>query len=206
MSFGIEWPRMAAIGVLVALLPMLLTRAGRGFWPVIAGCALASFTLWMLLGGETPSYGLATMLGAAYAACVGCMAVLFGIFSLFSSNTGEMARAWLLAVLPLLLSALSAAAVVVLSVAAGGSVREGLGGTAHLVVLALTALLLIGPIGAILVNAGAILRNERWRRIPPELRLSALLSIPMSLGPALLRVGIPIALLWVVAWAFAALD
>jgi len=188
-------PRVAAMGMLVALAPMLLSRQ---MWPVVAVCAAAGIASLSLLGGPTPSYGPAAALAALYALCLGVMAVLMGIFSLFSSSTRQMGAVLFVVVLPALASALAAAAVALTSAAAAGR-AGGLADGARVVAIVGTAVLLLAPVAAMLANAGAILGNKGWRA-NRTLQLGALATMPLAMLPVLLRVGIPIALLWAVAW------
>jgi hypothetical protein len=188
-------PRVATIGMLVALAPLLLSRQ---MWPVVAVCAAAGIASLSLLGGPTPSYGPAAALGALYALCLGAMAVLLGILSLFSSNTREMGRAVFLVILPALASALSGVAVALTSAAAAGR-AGGMANGARVVAIVGTAVLLLAPAAALLSNAGAILGDKGWRA-NPKLQLGALATMPLAMLPVLLRVGVPIALLWAVAW------
>ena len=191
-------PRVAAIGMVVALAPALFSREGRGMWPVLAGCASVGVATMALLRGPAPGYGAATALGAIYAVCLGLVAVILGIFSLFSSSSREMARVVGGVALPALASALAAAVVAVTSAAAAGH-TGGLGSGLRVVGIGLTALLLLGPAAVLFSNIGAIFDGKVWRA-NPKLQRRALASLPLATTPMLLRVGVPIALIWVVVW------
>ena len=197
-------PRVAAIWMLVTLAPLLLTRDGRKAWPLVAVCGAIAFTLVTLLDGSSPSYGAAAALAAIYALCLGFASVYFGIFSLFSSSTQQMSQVVFGFVLPLLGSAISAAVVAVTSAAAAGR-ADGFGSGARTVAIALTALLLFAPAAVFASYAGAIIREKHWRA-HPKLAVQALASLPLTMVPMLIRVGIPIALLWVVAWLIATIG
>ena len=191
-------PRTAAIAMLVALTPALLTRDGRKLWPLLAVCAAAGGGALALLDQPTPAYGAATALGAVYAVVIGVFGVLVAIFSLFSSNSRQMGLVWFGMVLPTVASAVAAAALAVTSAVAAGS-KAGFGSGARTVAIGISALLLLGPAAALLSNVGAVLTGKAWRR-NPKLQLQALATLPRTLLPLVIRVGIPIAILWGVVW------
>jgi hypothetical protein len=193
-----ERPKVAAAGMLVALVPTLFTRDGRKMWPLFAGCAAAAVGALALLDDPAPSYGAATALGALYALILGAFGVVIGIFSGFSSNARDMGKVVFGIVFPALASAVAAGVLAVTSAAAAGS-GGGLGTGVRAVAIGLTALILLAPTGALLLNGGAILFGKAWRR-NRALQLSALVTLPLTMVPLMIRVAVPIAILWGVVW------
>ena len=193
-----ERPRVAAMGMIVALLPSLFTRDGRKMWPLFGACAAAAIGALALLDDPTPRYGAATALGALYALVIGAFGVLIGIFSGFSSNTREMSKILFSVVLPALASAVAAVVLAVTSAAAAGT-RGGLATGARTVAIGLTALILLAPTVVLLSNGGAILFGKGWRE-NRKLQLGALATMPLTMVPLIIRVAVPIAIVWGVAW------
>jgi hypothetical protein len=191
-------PRFAAMAMLVTLAPSVLTRDGRKMWPLFLGCAMAALGALALVDGPTPSYGGATALGALYALVIGALGVVIAIFSLFSSNAGQLGLVWFGIVFPAVGSAAAAAVLAVTAAAAAGS-AGGLGNGARTVAIALTALVLLAPAGVLFSYVTAIVGGKGWKG-NWKLQVRALATLPRAMLPLLKRVAIPIAIIWSLAW------
>jgi hypothetical protein len=104
-------PRIAAIGMIVAISPSLIaTFPDRTFRSIFLSAAAGGVLALLLAGSPShPGYAFAAvMLAGLYVLAVGSFAVMFGMFSGFSANERDMRQVWLIFVLPGLLSSIAA--------------------------------------------------------------------------------------------------
>lgn len=111
-------PRVAAIGMLVPLLPALLTRAGRSLlwlWIVAGGTAVAAVAL---VSPPSPRYWMAVPVAIVHAVWVGFVAFYLGVFDAYASSNRESWRALASGAVPALLSAIAGLVLALVSVIA----------------------------------------------------------------------------------------
>jgi hypothetical protein len=111
-------PRVAAIGMLVTVLPPLLQRAGRGLWPVwlLAGGTAAGVLA--LLDPSSRRYWVAVPIAVVHALWLGLVALYLGVFDAYASSNRESWRALTAGAIPALLSALAGVVLAVVAAAA----------------------------------------------------------------------------------------
>lgn len=106
-----ERPKVAALGMIVALVPAVIgSLADRSFLPFFLGAAAAG-AFAVRLGGTLSDPGHAfgaVALGVAYALVVGWVGVFIGMFSGFASSARNMRLIWLLVVAPCVASSIAA--------------------------------------------------------------------------------------------------
>jgi undecaprenyl pyrophosphate phosphatase UppP len=169
-------PRVAALGMIIALLPGLFgSFLDRSIRPLMLGAAAAGVGALLLAGAlSDPAYAFAAVaLGLLFALIVGCIGVFFGIASVFDSSSRDRRLTWLLLVLPCLVSSI-AAAVYALTAAHAAHIQFHAAQSIRMAGIVVTVLLLLVP-----------LRTRTLRSIRAVL--------------------IPLAVVWLFVWLFGGL-
>lgn len=194
-------PRLAAMAMAGLLLPVWVSalRERKDFallWLPATGTALVALGLAHGTPATT-SYAPAVIVGTLHAVVAGGFGIVLAIFSLFASDTRRFARVAFGVTLPAVLSGVAG---VLFALTALGAASElaGFASTVRTIAIGITALLLVAPAAVLAHYVGAILGGAGWRSAP-HLQRGALLSLPRQMVPALLRVAVPIAVVWTLA-------
>lgn len=107
----VERPRIAALGMIIALSPTAIVfLAGRGFREPILTALAAAVGAFVAAGHPTaPDYrSISVALGLIFIVFAGPIAFLFGMFSGFASSEKDLKQIWIFLVLPSLASCVAA--------------------------------------------------------------------------------------------------
>jgi hypothetical protein len=141
-------PRIAAFGMIVALLPPAIGFfPDRNSRPMILGAAAAGVFALVLAGSLTDPVHVftAVVLGLSFAVGAGSVGVLFGMFSGFAANERALRETWLFLVLPCLASAIAGVLYAITAVRAT-DVSFDAAQTIRMTGIFLTGLLLLEPL------------------------------------------------------------